>query len=104
MKNLLDTPLKSLDNKKIKNETKRYFNKSLTSSSLISHLNNISKGKEKLKVNTSKSILSSSKNNIINVNNDNNYNRQENLLYSITERNENKNGKIGNSYLFKFDN
>ena len=72
-------------------------NKSLTNTSFISHVKNVNKGKEKLKVNMSKSILnnSNSKQNILsNVNN--NYRKDKKLTIISEKDNENKNDKIDN--------
>ena len=86
------------DNKHSKIIQKKIQNdKSLTNTSFISHVKNVNKGKEKLKVNMSKSILnnSNSKQNILsNVNN--NYRKDKKLTIISEKDNENKNDKIDN--------
>jgi len=95
-------------------QKKIQYNKAFSSTSFISHINNFIQDKEKLKVNTSKSILNNSniKNTnlsfLMTMNNINNNNLPEKNI-NITEKNsENKNGKLGNSrlnsYLFRLGN
>jgi hypothetical protein len=95
-------------------QKKIQYNKAFSSTSFISHINNFIQDKEKLKVNTSKSILNNSniKNNnlsfLMTVNNISNNNVPEKDI-NITEKNsENNNGKLGNSrlnsYLFRLGN
>ena len=95
-------------------QKKIQYNKAFSSTSFISHINNFIQDKEKLKVNTSKSILNNSniKNTnlsfLMTMNNINNNNLPEKNI-NITEKNsENKSGKLGNSrlnsYLFRLGN
>ena len=80
-----------------------YNKKAFSNNTFISHINNINNiNKEKLKVNTSRSILNNSNfQNHLNVNNNNFYQDKSNIVNEKKE--ENKNSKL-NSYLFKIGN
>ena len=71
-------------------QKKIQYNRSFTNTSFISHVNNINKGKEKVKVNMSKSILNNS-NSKQNIKINNNYKKDKKLTIISEKDNEYKN-------------
>ena len=97
-KNISNSTSNVFENKHSKIIQKRIqYNKSLTTTSFISHVNNVNKGKEKLIVNKSKSILNNSnskQNSLLNINN--NYRKEKKLTIISEKDNENKSDKFEN--------
>ena len=97
-KNISNSTSNVFENKHSKIIQKRIqYNKSLTTTSFISHVNNVNKGKEKLIVNKSKSILNNSnskQNSLLNINN--NYRKDKKLTIISEKDNENKSDKFEN--------